>query len=388
MRAGTANEAVVLNALRAEPFVLAVFEVGSVALKDHPEICASADGMARVLRPPPLPEGDVCDDGLQMPDDADEMGSSSCSSDVDEDAAGSGDDDDDVDGGDGGGRRRGDSDDGAGWSDHRGGGSSDGGRSDTEGEGIDRDCPIRVSERRGTSNDDDDDRSDVVVGSDDGDDRGDDDDDRGDDCCNAVNVWRLLQAGQRRWRGLATFRRRCSQQPFPNVLEDLVVGLLLKQPTAVEAGAQVEDTCEDFSDYQVPTRNIDRFFLSGPGRRMRLNRQGLHTAAPLRKNASTGNTMQRCCVVCDHKTTLMCTLCQIPLCVNRRSCWTDFHHPAYAGRQLDQNQQKQKNQRRLQQWRQQHQPEQQQQQQQLDEAQADGQAQAYEQEQEQKQEQQ
>ena len=209
--------------------------------------------------------------------------------------------------------------------------------------------------------------------------------------CNAVNVWRLLQAGQRRWRGLATFRRRCSQQPFPNVLEDLVVGLLLKQPTAaaaVEAGAQVEDTCEDFSDYQVPTRNIDRFFLSGPGRRMRLNRQGLHTAAPQRKNASTGNTMRRCCVVCDHKTTLMCTLCQIPLCVNRRSCWTDFHHPAYAGRQLDQNQQKQKNQRRLQQWRQQHQPEQQQQQQQLDEAQADGQAQAYEQEQEQKQEQQ
>jgi hypothetical protein len=87
---------------------------------------------------------------------------------------------------------------------------------------------------------------------------------------------------------------------------------------------------------------------------------------------------------------MMCALCQIPLCVNGRSCWTDFHHPAYAGRQLDQNQHKQRNLRRLQQWRQQHHPEQQQQQQQqqLDEAQADGQAQAYEQEQEQKQEQQ
>jgi hypothetical protein len=120
--------------------------------------------------------------------------------------------------------------------------------------------------------------------------------------CNAVNVWRLLQAGQRRWRGLDTFRRRCSQQPFHNVLEDLVMGLLLKQPTAaaaVGAGAQVEDTREDFSDYRVPTRNIDRFFLSGPGRCMRLHRQGLHTAAPLHKNASTGNMMQRWCVVCD-----------------------------------------------------------------------------------------
>jgi hypothetical protein len=165
--------------------------------------------------------------------------------------------------------------------------------------------------------------------------------------CNAVNVWRLLQAGQGPWCGLDAFRRRRSKKPFHNVLEDLVMGLLLKgtaTAAAMGVGAQVEDTGfasageEDFSDYRVPTRKIKRFFLSGPGRHMRLHRQGLHAATPLPKNASGARTQRRC-LVCDRKTTRTCTLCQVPLCVNDRSCWADFHHPAYAGRPLDQNQQ-------------------------------------------------
>ena len=65
---------------------------------------------------------------------------------------------------------------------------------------------------------------------------------------------------------------------------------------------------------------------------------GICPATPLPKNASGARTQRRC-VVCDRKTTRTCTLCQVPLCVNDRSCWADFHHPAYAGRPLDQNQQ-------------------------------------------------
>ena len=51
MKKGTKNETAVMRALKAMPWTKGVWDVGLVAMKDHPWIAVSADGVAKVRRP-------------------------------------------------------------------------------------------------------------------------------------------------------------------------------------------------------------------------------------------------------------------------------------------------------------------------------------------------
>ena len=150
---------------------------------------------------------------------------------------------------------------------------------------------------------------------------------------NACSIRRLMKATTHEWQGMATFRKRCNQYGYPDLMMELIQQLFMAVPQhrraqrarpasfmAVPQHRRVQPARPvqaAAAHVRVPKRNRKKWFYENPaGRQLRLSAEGhFPEKAP-----------QRACLMCGRRITQCCVKCGVSLCQKKdNNCFRAFH---------------------------------------------------------------